>query len=112
MSPCLDEALALAERAVVLYRAVGEGHGLAVALATLGQVFVQIGDLDRAEEVLMRALEVRKPVRFHETTGVGFDTLAQIHLMRGTYERASEYLRQAGEAYGGYGAQTGKWYEW
>jgi hydrogenase-4 transcriptional activator len=112
MSHRLDEALALAERAVVLYRAVGEGHGLAVALATLGQVFVQIGDLDRAEEVLMRALEVRKPVRFHETTGAVFDTLAQIHLMRGTYERASEYLHQAGEAYGGYGAQTGKWYEW
>jgi hypothetical protein len=51
-------------------------------------------------------------VQFHVTTGAVFDTLAQIHLMRGTYERASEYLHQAGEAYGGYGAQTGKWYEW
>jgi DNA-binding NtrC family response regulator/tetratricopeptide (TPR) repeat protein len=113
MAHRLDEALALAERGVALYRAaLGEGHGLAITLATLGQVFVQIGDLDRAEEVLMRALEVRKPVQFHVTTGAVFDTLAQIHLMRGTYERASEYLRQAGEAYGGYGAQTGKWYEW
>jgi DNA-binding NtrC family response regulator/tetratricopeptide (TPR) repeat protein len=112
MAHRLDEALALAERSVALYRALGEGHGLAVTLATLGQVFVQIGDLDRAEEVLMRALEVRKPVQFHVTTGAVFDTLAQIHLMRGTYDRASEYLRQAGEAYGGYGAQTGKWYEW
>ncbi len=112
MAHRLDEALALAERSVALYRALGEGHGLAVTLATLGQVFVQIGDLDRAEEVLMRALEVRKPVQFHVTTGAVFDTLAQIHLMRGTYDRASEYLHQAGEAYGGYGAQTGKWYEW
>jgi len=112
MAHRLDEALALAERSVALYRALGEGHGLAVTLATLGQVFVQIGDLDRAEEVLMRALEVRKPVQFHVTTGAVFDTLAQIHLMRGTYDRASEYLHQAGEAYGGYGAQTAKWYEW
>ena len=112
MSHHLDEALALAERSVALYRAIGEGHGLAVTLATLGQVFVQIGDLERAEDVLMRALEVRKPVQFHVTTGAVFDTLAQIHLMRGTYDRASEYLRQAGEAYGSYGAQTGKWYEW
>ena len=112
MAHRLDEALALAERSVALYRVLGEGHGLAVTLATLGQVFVQIGDLDRAEEVLMRALEVRKPVQFHVTTGAVFDTLAQIHLMRGTYDRASEYLHQAGEAYGGYGAQTGKWYEW
>src|SRR5436190_12908185 len=92
MAHRLDEALALAERSVALYRALGEGHGLAVTLATLGQVFVQIGDLHRAEEVLMRALEVRKPVQFHVTTGAVFDTLAQIHLMRGTYDRASEYL--------------------
>jgi DNA-binding NtrC family response regulator/tetratricopeptide (TPR) repeat protein len=112
MSHRLDEALALAERSVALYRALGEGHGLAVTLATLGQVFVQIGDLERAEDVLMKALEVRKPVQFHVTTGAVFDTLAQIHLMRGTYDRASEYLRQAGEAYGSYGTQTGKWYEW
>jgi DNA-binding NtrC family response regulator/tetratricopeptide (TPR) repeat protein len=108
----LDAALALAERSVALYRALGEGHGQAVTLATLGQVFVQIGDLDRAEEVLMRALEVRTQVQFAVTTGAVFDTLAQIHLMRGTYDRASEYLHQSGDAYGGYGAKTGKWYEW
>jgi hydrogenase-4 transcriptional activator len=108
----LDAALALAERSVSLYRALGEGHGQAVTLATLGQVFVQIGDLDRAEEVLMRALEVRTQVQFAVTTGAVFDTLAQIHLMRGTYDRASEYLHQSGDAYGGYGAKTGKWYEW
>ena len=84
MSHWLDEALALAERSVALYRALGEGHGLAVTLATLGQVFVQIGDLERAEDVLMRALEVRKPRSSSVTTGAVFDTLAQIHLMRGS----------------------------
>jgi DNA-binding NtrC family response regulator/tetratricopeptide (TPR) repeat protein len=108
----LDVALALAERSVDLYRQLGEGHGQAVTLATLGQVVVQIGDLDRAEEVLMRALEVRTQVQFEVTTGAVFDTLAQIHLMRGTYDRADEYLQQSVEAYGGYGAKTGKWYEW
>ena len=41
-----------------------------------------------------------------------YDTLAQIALMRGGYESAGDYLRQAGEAYGSYGAQTGLWYEW
>jgi len=112
MSHRLDEALALAERSVALYRALGEGHGLAVTLATLGQVFVQIGDLDRAEDVLMKALEVRKPVQYHVTTGAVFDTLVQIHLMRGSYDRAEEYLRQARDAYGSYGSQTGPWYEW
>jgi DNA-binding NtrC family response regulator/tetratricopeptide (TPR) repeat protein len=107
-----DQALALAERSVALHQSIGSGHGLAVALATLGQIFVQLGDLERAEQILTRTLEVRSPVQFHETTGAVFDTLAQIHMMRGSYERAGEYLRQASDAYGGYGTQTMRWYEW
>jgi DNA-binding NtrC family response regulator/tetratricopeptide (TPR) repeat protein len=107
-----DQALALAERSVALHQSLGSGHGLAVALATLGQIFVQLGDLERAEQILTRTLEVRSPVQFHETTGAVFDTLAQIHLMRGSYERAGEYLRLAGDAYGAYGTQTMRWYEW
>src|SRR5262245_7844703 len=83
-----DQALALAERSVALHQSIGSGHGLAVALATLGQIFVQLGDLERAEQILTRTLEVRSPVQFHETTGAVFDTLAQIHMMRGSYERA------------------------
>jgi DNA-binding NtrC family response regulator/tetratricopeptide (TPR) repeat protein len=107
-----DQALTLAERSVALHQSLGSGHGLAVALATLGQIYVQLGDLERAEQILTRTLEVRSPIQFHETTGAVFDTLAQIHLMRGSYERASEYLRQAGDAYGAYGTQTMRWYEW
>ena len=104
-----EEALALAERSLALHQSIGSKHGLAVALATLGQTLVLLGELERAEQVLNRALEVRSPVLFHETTGAVFDTLAQIHLMRGSYERAGEYLRHASEAYGG---QTSGWYEW
>src|SRR6187397_794514 len=107
-----DQALALAERSVALHQPLGSGHGLAVALETLGQIFVQLGDLERAEQILNRTLEVRSPLHFHETTGAVFDTLAQIHLMRGSYEKAEEYLRLAGDAYGAYGSQTMRWYEW
>src|SRR5947207_11569864 len=96
-----EQALALAERSVSLHEAHGSGHGLAVALATLGQICVRLGELARAEEALHRALEVRSPIQFHETTGAVFDTLAQIHLIRGRYETASDFLGRAGEAYGG-----------
>jgi DNA-binding NtrC family response regulator/tetratricopeptide (TPR) repeat protein len=106
-----DLALQLAQRSVALHETLASSHGLAVALATLGQIFVQLGDLERAERILTRTLEVRSPVQFHETTGAVFDTLAQIHLMRGSYERAGEYLRHASEAYGAYGTQTMRWYE-
>ena len=107
-----EQALALAERSVSLHQNIGSGHGLAVALATLGQICVLLGDLERAEQILNRTLEVRSPVQFRETTGAVYDTLAQIHLMRGSYERAGEYLRHAAEAYGALGSQTSRWYEW
>jgi len=107
-----EQALALVERSVALHEAHGSGHGLAVALATLGQICVRLGDLARAEEALHRALDVRSPIQFHETTGAVFDTLAQIELIRGRYETASDFLGRAGEAYGAYGRQTSRWYEW
>ena len=107
-----EQALALAERAVSLHEGLGQGPGLAVALATLGQICVRVGNLDRAEKVLHRALDVRSAMQFHETTGAVFDTLAQMSLMRGDYENAAEYLRQAAEAYGAYGRNTSRWYEW
>jgi DNA-binding NtrC family response regulator/tetratricopeptide (TPR) repeat protein len=107
-----EQALGLAERSLTLHQAHGSGHGLAVALATFGQICVRLGELTRAAEALHRALEVRSPIQFHETTGAVFDTLAQIELIRGGYEMASDYLVRASEAYGAYGRQTSRWYEW
>jgi DNA-binding NtrC family response regulator/tetratricopeptide (TPR) repeat protein len=107
-----EQALALAERAVALHEGVGRGPGLSVALATLGQICVRLGHLERADVVLHRALEVRCAVQFHTTTGAVYDTLAQMSLMRGDYENAAEYLRRAAEAFGAYGRTTSRWYEW
>lgn len=107
-----EQALALAERSVSLHEAQGSSHGLAVALATTGQICVRLGDLQRAENALHRALDVRSPIQFHETTGAVFDTLAQIHLIRGRYDVAADFLSRASDAYGAYGRQTSRWYEW
>jgi len=107
-----DQALALAERAVALHEGIGQGPGLSRSLATLGQICVRLGNLERADAVLHRALDVRCAVQFHETTGAVYDTLAQMSLMRGDYENAAEYLRRAAEAFGAYGRNTSRWYEW
>jgi tetratricopeptide (TPR) repeat protein len=108
-----DEALALAERSVELQEESGTPHGLGIALASLGQIYVRVGNLTRAEEILNRALDVRSPLQFmRETTGAVFDTLAQIHLIRGQHEDASRALEKAKDAYGEYGAQTSRWYQW
>jgi hydrogenase-4 transcriptional activator len=107
-----EQALALAERSVALQEAHGSSHGLAVAVANLGQICVRLGDLNRAEVLLHRALETRSPVQFRETTGAVFDTLAQIHMIRGDYDTAADFLTRASDAYGAYGRQTSRWYEW
>jgi DNA-binding NtrC family response regulator/tetratricopeptide (TPR) repeat protein len=108
-----DEALALAEHSVELQQESGTPHGLGIALATLGQICVRVGDLGRAEETLNRALDVRSPMRFmRETSGGVFDTLAQIHLIRGQHDEAARALERSKEAYGEYGAETTRWYYW
>jgi DNA-binding NtrC family response regulator/tetratricopeptide (TPR) repeat protein len=108
-----EQALTLAERSVELQQQGGTPHGLGVALASLGQICVRLGSLNRAEEALNRALDVRSPLQFmRETTGAVFDTLAQIHLIRGEHEAASRCLQKAREAYGEYGTQTSRWYQW
>ena len=90
-----DQALALAERSVELQEQAGTPHGLGVALASLGQICVRVGNLKRAEEALNRALDVRSPLHFmRETTGAVFDTLAQIHLIRGEHDQASRSLAE------------------
>jgi hydrogenase-4 transcriptional activator len=108
-----EQALTLAERSVELQEQGGTPHGLGVALASLGQICVRLGSLNRAEEALNRALDVRSPLQFmRETTGAVFDTLAQIHLIRGQHESADRCLQKAREAYGEYGTQTSRWYQW
>jgi tetratricopeptide (TPR) repeat protein len=104
-----DQALTLAERSVELQEQAGTPHGLGVALASLGQICVRVGNLKRAEQALNRALDVRSPLHFmRETTGAVFDTLAQIYLVRGNHEDASRALQRSREAYG----DSSRWYQW
>jgi DNA-binding NtrC family response regulator/tetratricopeptide (TPR) repeat protein len=106
-----EQALSLAERSVELQEHSGTPHGLGVALASLGQICVRVGNLKRAEEALNRALDVRSPLHFmRETTGAVFDTLAQIHLIRGEHEQASRCLQKAREGYGE--TLSSRWYQW
>ncbi len=104
-----EQALALAERSVELQEESGTPHGLGIALASLGQISVRLGNLRRAEQALNRALDVRSPLQFmRETTGAVFDTLAQIHMIRGNHDEASRALQRSREAYG----DSNRWYQW
>src|SRR3970040_1581175 len=106
-----DQALALADRSVELQERACTPPGLGVALASIGQICVRLGNLKRAEEALNRALDVRSPMHFmRETTGAVFDTLAQIHLAGGAHEPPGGALVRAREAYGE--PLGSRWYQW
>ena len=108
-----DQALALAERSVELQEQAGTPHGLGVALASLGQICVRLGNLTRAEEALNRALDVRSPLQFmRETTGAVFDTLAQIHLIRGQHDAASRSPGQGARSVRRIRLADSRWYQW
>ena len=106
-----DQALSLAERSVELQEQAGTPHGLGIALASLGQICVRLGNLKRAEAALHRALDVRSPLQFmRETTGAVYDSLAQIHLIRGEHDDVSRSLGRARQAYGE--TRASGWYQW
>jgi len=106
-----EQALALAERSVELQEQAGTPHGIGVALASLGQICVRLGNLSRAEQALQRALDVRSPAQFRrETAGAVFDSLAQIYVIRGALDEAGASLERARAAYGE--SRTSRWYLW
>ena len=107
-----EQALALAERSVELQEQAGTPHGLGVALASLGQICVRLGNLRRAEEALNRALDVRSPLQFmRETTGAVFDTLAQIHLIRGEHDAGQPLPAEGARGLRRDGCAS-RWYQW
>ena len=108
-----EQALALAERSVALHEAHGSGHGLAVALATLGQICVRLGDLGRAEAGAAPRARSAQPdsVPRNDRRGLrhaGADSPDSRPLRR----RRANFSARASEAYGAYGRQTSQWYEW
>ncbi|MBI4476648.1 MAG: tetratricopeptide repeat protein, partial [Acidobacteria bacterium] len=107
-----DKARELYERSVALAERCFPTYVLSISLASLGQCYVQIGELDRAETALKRALDARTQIQFHEITGAVYDSLAQMHLVRGEYETVESCLEQAFAAYGEFGKRAAHWYAW
>ena len=105
-----EQALALAERSVSLHKEHGSGHGLAVALATLGQICVRSGisPAPRMRCTGHRGPQSRSVSRDHRG---GVRHAAQIQLIRGRYER-QRVPRAGRRSVRRIWRQTSHWYEW
>ena len=90
-----EQALALAERSVALHEQFRPATTWPCRSRHSGRSASALGRCHaRTIAPSIAALDVRRGILFHETTGAIFDSLAQIHLVRGDYDQARGFARE------------------
>jgi len=119
--PMPDDALAVAARAKALHgasvlafrqgryaqaarwsadslaarRALGDLHGVAASLNTLGIVAIDQGDVARAAPLLEESLAMRRSLDDHRGIAIALDNLAQVARHLGAPDRAADFLDES-----------------
>jgi len=92
-------SFATIEDALLLWRALGDEHGLATALRTQGRTAMFHGDLGQAEADCTEALELYRNLRDRRGEAWALQNLATIAFFRGDAELAEQRLSAAGEMF-------------
>jgi tetratricopeptide (TPR) repeat protein len=89
--------LASAERDLLLAqeRFTGSPEDLAVTHGNLGLIYRKRGELDRAEEMHRKALEIHEQLGRREGMAGNYGNLGLVYRIRGELDRAEEILRKA-----------------
>ncbi|HMP42142.1 MAG TPA: tetratricopeptide repeat protein, partial [Roseiflexaceae bacterium] len=82
-------------QALAIRRAIGDRPSEATTLINLGQVSLQIGDLDRAAGYIEEALPLAHTIGDRRSEGLALNTLGSIWLARASYAQALQHLEQA-----------------
>ncbi|MFI5706789.1 ATP-binding protein [Kribbella sp. NPDC051620] len=90
-----DEAVKLFEEARACWDAIHDGHGYVIATGNLGISAYQAGELDRARELELDALEVARDITYTVGQLDSLGTLGCIEAAAGRYELAAELLAAA-----------------
>jgi serine/threonine protein kinase/tetratricopeptide (TPR) repeat protein len=95
----LDEGLRLAERALQLELASGrpEDRGLIQTLKSLAQIYMELAELDRAEAMLQRCVNIAEQLGEHELRVYIMAELATVAERRGDSAKMEEILRKVQE---------------
>ncbi|MGD9797134.1 MAG: adenylate/guanylate cyclase domain-containing protein [Acidimicrobiia bacterium] len=104
----LDEAIAVLERAVVLWREIGDRRGEASALRRIGWTHVYAGDFDRAEPPILEALAAFREVKVARGMAWALQNLALISFHRGQLVLAEERLHASRELFAEIGDRSGE----
>jgi DNA-binding SARP family transcriptional activator/tetratricopeptide (TPR) repeat protein len=90
----LPEALAGYQEALAR-RGDARDDNVAVLLNNIGEVYAELGELDRAEHFLARALAVRVELADRYGEGITLLNLGEVQLLRGDHHAAVRVLEQA-----------------
>jgi hypothetical protein len=86
---------ATAEESLSAARAAGDGGLVLLSLMMRGYARLNAGELDAAEEDLMRGLEMFRELYGRRGTAFGINGLAQVALARGEFDLAADLLTEA-----------------
>jgi tetratricopeptide (TPR) repeat protein len=99
MEGSTDQSILTFDRALVLWRELGDEHGVAEALRGRGITAMFMGDLDAADSQIAEALELFRHVGDRRGEAWALQNLATISFFRGDAERAEVRLTAAGEMF-------------
>ncbi|MBE9097880.1 CHAT domain-containing protein [Vacuolonema iberomarrocanum] len=90
-----EEAIVLYERALVIFREIGERPGEGGILNNIGEVYRSIGQYEQALEFYEQALVIATEVDDRIGEGVILNNIGLVYRNLGQYERALEFYEQA-----------------
>ena len=90
-----DEAHPLLERALNLYRSLGNSRGVADTLNDLGLLLHDLGDNQRAEELLQEGLSMSRESIYMGGMAYALDNLGHVARDRGNYEESRSFHQQS-----------------
>jgi class 3 adenylate cyclase/tetratricopeptide (TPR) repeat protein len=99
MEGSTDQSILTFDRALTLWRELGDEHGVAEALRGRGITAMFMGDLDAADSQITEALELFRRVADRRGEAWALQNLATISFFRGDADRADGRLAAAGEMF-------------
>jgi class 3 adenylate cyclase/tetratricopeptide (TPR) repeat protein len=94
-----DDSISTFERALAMWRSIGDEQGVADALRGRGITAMFIGDLDGADDYFSEALEVFRRIDDKRGEAWAVQNLATISFFRGQPQKAEQRLAAAGEMF-------------
>ena len=94
----LDSAIFYYEKSLALSRELGVERQEARVLANYGRLLLQLGDLEPAEKMLLKSLEIKKALKDPTDLPTSYHELADLYLAKNQNKRAFKYAYKGFEA--------------